>query len=90
MDEQGTIMVMKGKFARFRPLSTAPFLTLPVIAFTKFSAISAFLLFSDFVLPPHKPLEDLAVGGAEGIVWYLIRRDPPDIVVLQLPPPLRS
>ena len=39
-------MAMKGKFARFRTVSTAPFLTLSIIAYTKFSAMpKAFRLF---------------------------------------------
>ena len=32
-------MAAKGKFARFRPVSSAPFLTLSNIAYTKFSAM---------------------------------------------------
>ena len=39
---------MKGMFTRFRPVSTAPFLTLSIIAYTKFSAMPIKKTLDDF------------------------------------------
>lgn len=57
--------VVKGKFAKFYPVSTAPFLTLSYIAYTKFSAIPVLIrtLFCVCI--------QLIVGCASFILRYL-------------------